>query len=130
MMILAEQGFTTAPWFEEHGIPLAVMGIVVVFMALAILVVFVNLLPRMLELGSGRKLKESPIEESPVPELDVEGELSEETLVVIAAAVAETIRQPHRIIQIRGLTPSDLGWSLEGRIQHHQSHRVHHRGNR
>lgn len=125
MMILAEQGITTAPWFEEHGIPLAVMGIVVVFMALAILVVFVTLLPRMLELGSARKL-----EELPIPELDVEDEFSEETLVVIAAAVAETIRQPHRIIQIRGLTPSDLGWSLEGRTQHHQSHRVHHRGNR
>ena len=43
---------------------------------------------------------------------------------MIAAAVAETIRQPHRIVRIRGLTAEDLDWSLEGRMQHHQSHRI------
>lgn len=51
-----------------------------------------------------------------------EDELSEEVVAVIAAAVAEVISMPHRIVHIRGLTPEDLGWSLEGRMQHHASH--------
>jgi Na+-transporting methylmalonyl-CoA/oxaloacetate decarboxylase gamma subunit len=49
--------------------------------------------------------------------------LSEETVAVIAAAVAEVIGTPHRIVRIRGLTPEDLSWPLEGRMQHHASHR-------
>ncbi len=50
----------------------------------------------------------------------------DEIVAVIAAAVAEVIDAPHRIVRVRGLTPDDLGWLLEGRMQHHASHRPHH----
>jgi glutaconyl-CoA/methylmalonyl-CoA decarboxylase subunit delta len=52
-----------------------------------------------------------------------EGELTDEMVAVVAAAVAEVISSPHRIVHIRGLTSEDLGWSLEGRLQHHASHK-------
>ncbi len=53
-MFLAQQGdrplieFTLAPLSEDYGIPLAVMGILVVFLALVLVVVFITLLPRVL----------------------------------------------------------------------------------
>jgi Na+-transporting methylmalonyl-CoA/oxaloacetate decarboxylase gamma subunit len=124
-MLLAQQDerpmidFTLAPLREEIGIPLAVMGILVVFSALVLVVVFITLLPRVLGLFSSNKLEA----ETTVPAFD-EDDLPEETVVVIAAAVAATISRPHRIVQIRGLTPAERGWSLEGRTQHHQSHRI------
>lgn len=111
--------FTLAPLFEDYGIPLAVMGILVVFMALVLVVIFITLLPRLLAPFS-TKNDEQP---ATLP-ASAEEELSEETLVVIAAAVAETISKPHRVVKIRGLTPDDLGWSHEGRTRHHQSHRI------
>lgn len=109
---------TLSPLLEDHGIPLAVMGILVVFIALALVVSFITLLPRLLG-----QVNSQPTEQPVVPQILAEDEVSEETLIVIAAAVAEMIRVPHRIVRIRGLTPEDLGWSLEGRMQHHQSHR-------
>jgi sodium pump decarboxylase gamma subunit len=115
--------FTLSPLFEDHGIPLAVMGVLVVFTALSLIVLFITLLPRMLA-GTVAKTPEQSAVESFV----ADEELSEEILVVIAAAVAEAISTPHRIVKIRGMTPADLGWSLEGRMQHHQSHRIHHQG--
>lgn len=115
--------FTLSPLFEDHGIPLAVMGVLVVFTALALIVLFITLLPRMLARTVAKASEQSAVES-----LAADEELSEEILVVIAAAVAETISTPHRIVKIRGLTPADLGWSLEGRMQHHQSHRIHPRG--
>ena len=130
-MLLAQQDnrpliqFTSAPLFEDHGIALAVMGVFVVFMALVLVVAFITVLPRVLAMFTETQLDQS----ASLPAADDAG-LSEEMRVVIAAAVAETIRAPHRIVRIRGLTPEDLGWSLEGRTQHHQSHRIHHRGRR
>ena len=109
--------FTLAPLFDEQGIALALMGILVVFVALVLVATFIKFLPQMLASISAGASEQSGIS----PAVD---ELSEETLVVIAAAVAETIREPHRIVRIRGLTPENLGWSLEGRMQHHQSHRI------
>ena len=129
-MILAQQAsrplieFTTAPLLEEYGIPLAVMGILVVFSALILVVTFITLLPRVLAVFSAEEEEES----AAAPVLDISGdELPEQILVVIAAAVAQALEGPHRIVRIRGLTPADLGWSLEGRIQHHQSHQIQHR---
>lgn len=130
-MLLAEQDgrplidFTLDPLLEDFGIPLAVMGIFVVFTALALLVVFITLLPRVLERFLGDRLVEPARVEAPA-----EDELPEETVAVIAAAVAETLGGPHRIVRIRGLTPEDLGWSLKGRIHHHQSHRIQRRDRR
>lgn len=124
-MLLAQQDerpmidFTLAPLSEDIGFPLAVMGILVVFSALVLVVVFITVLPRVLGLFSSNEAQAA----TTVPVFG-EDELPEETVVVIAAAVAATISRPHRIVQIRGLTPADRGWSLEGRTQHHQSHRI------
>lgn len=116
--------FTLAPLFEEQGIPLAVMGILVVFMVLVLLASFIKLLPMCMASPTPTTEKQ-PVNQSPLEE-----GLSPEMVAVIAAAVAETMSKPHRIVRIRGLTPEDLGWSLDGRIQHHQSHRVQSRGRR
>lgn len=124
-MLLAQQDvrplveFTLDPLWKEHGIPLAVMGVFVVFSALVLIVVFITLLPRILARVSAEESKQP----ATLPTA-FEDEMSEEMVVVIAAAVAATIDKPHRIVKIRGLTPAELGWSLEGRTQHHQSHRL------
>ena len=124
-MLLAQQDqrplfeFTLAPLWEDHGFPLAVMGILVVFLALVLVVVAISVLPRVLGLFSAAE----PEAETTAPTYG-EDELPEEMLVVIAAAVAATISRPHRIVQIRGLTPAERGWSLEGRTHQHQSHRI------
>ncbi len=53
--------------------------------------------------------------------------LTDEVVAVISAAVAATISASYRIVRIRGLTAEELGWSREGRLQHHTSHRDSHR---
>jgi Na+-transporting methylmalonyl-CoA/oxaloacetate decarboxylase gamma subunit len=114
--------FTLAPLWEDSGIPLAVMGILVVFMALLMVAVFIILLPRLVPDESTAGVKHS----AAMPVMD-DDDLPEEIKVVIAAAVAQVLERPHRVIRIRGLTPSDHDWSLEGRLQHHQSHTIQHR---
>ena len=47
--------FTSAPLWEEHGIPLAVMGVLVVFSALVLIITFITLLPRVLALITERE---------------------------------------------------------------------------
>ncbi len=116
---------TFAPLLEDHGLPLAVMGILVVFVALLLVATFITLLPRILERIGPR---EAPAEEPPDSQLAGDEELSEEVMVVIAAAVAEVVRRPHRIVHVRGSRPEEVGWSLEGRIHHHHSHKVAQRG--
>ena len=115
-------GLTWAPLYEDHGIALAVMGIVVVFVALLLVASFITVLPRALRALTPATAEPTAVD-SPTPKDD---EISEETLVVIAAAVAAVIDKPHRIVKIRGTT-TDPGWSLGGRMQHHQSHRIKHR---
>lgn len=53
-------------------------------------------------------------------------EIPPETLAVIAAAVAVSIEHPHRIVQVRGPRESLWlqAWSVEGRRQIFQSHRI------
>jgi hypothetical protein len=53
------------------------------------------------------------------------GDLPDDLVIVIAAAVAESLGPAHRIVRIRGLMPEDLGLQLEGRLQHHTSHHPH-----
>ena len=117
--------FTLVPLFEDRGIPLAVMGILVVFMALVLVATFIHLLPHLISVSTrtASKRAEPPATVEPL----VDEGLSEEIVVVIAAAVAEAMPQPHRIVRIRGLTPADQGWSFRGRAEHHHSHRVAHR---
>jgi len=130
-MLFAQQdtrpliNFTTEPLFQDHGIPVAVMGILVVFMALVLVVVFITLLPHILApFSRSQQLESAPAQSAS------DDELPEEMLVVIAAAVAAVLDRPHRIVHIRGMTPADHGWSLEGRLQQHQSHRIQHRDHR
>jgi Na+-transporting methylmalonyl-CoA/oxaloacetate decarboxylase gamma subunit len=128
-MLLAQQSnefmikFTMEPLWHDKGIPLAIMGVLVVFSALVLVVTFISVLPRVLN----RFSEEEPGAAASFLDVGTD-ELPEQILVVIAAAVAQAFDQPHRIVRIRGLTPADLGWSLEGRMQHHQSHKIQHRG--
>ncbi|QDV41455.1 Oxaloacetate decarboxylase, gamma chain [Stieleria neptunia] len=128
MLLLAQEEskrlieFSWAPLTEEHGIPMAIMGIVVVFSALVLIVVFITVLPRLVAPFIQPEL--APQAASPVVHDD---ELPEEILVVIAAAVAEALDRPHRIVKIRGLGTGEYAWSLEGRMKHHMSHRIQHR---
>lgn len=135
MLLLAAEaadravGYSLKPLLEDYGIPLAIMGILVVYAALVLVTLFISLLPRLI--AGLERLHPEPKDEAKTakaPESD--DALPKEILVVIAAAVAEAIDRPHRIVRIRGLTPEELGWSLEGRIQHHTSHRIQPRNRR
>ncbi len=127
MLLIAQEAsgwspqFTLQPLREDYGIPLAVMGILVVFAALLLVSLFITLLPRLtavLDNFFQEEREHAGVAKQPQDE----DELSEEILVVIAAAVAESMGRPHRIVHVRGLTPEELGWSFEGRLQHHTSH--------
>ncbi len=125
---LLAAGLNWAPLYEDYGIALAAIGIVVVFVALLLVASFIAVLPRVLRILTTLHgiLKPATAESAAVaPPRD--DEMSEETLVVIAAAVAAIMDKPHRIVKIRGTTSADQGWSLGGRMQHHQSHRIKHR---
>jgi Na+-transporting methylmalonyl-CoA/oxaloacetate decarboxylase gamma subunit len=122
--------FTLEPLYEESGLALAAMGILVVFMALVLVSLFITLLPRLMAALDRLHPEEKPAEPATAKASKPADGLSEEIQVVIAAAVAATIGTPQRIVRIRGLTPEDLGWSLEGRIQHHTSHRIQPRNRR
>ena len=118
------------PLMEDHGIPLAIMGLSVVFAALVLVRIFIGLLPRIMagldwiypEAGEKPQRAAPPITAAATP--------PDEIAVVIAAAVAIALHVPHRIVHIRALSPEDLNWPLEGRLQHHASHRIHPRNRR
>lgn len=118
---------TFEPLLRDQGLPLAVMGITVVFAALVLVSVFISLLPRLMAVLDRLhpvKGEAAPTKKERRRETD---ELSEEIVVVIAAAAAATLDRPHRVVRIRGLTPGDVVWSLEGRMRHHTSHTPHQR---
>ena len=120
--------FTTTPLWNDDGIPLAVMGILVVFSALLLVVVCISVLPRALNLltpavPSGSSEKAVPQSTDVASGLG-DDELSDETVAVIAAAVAAVLDRPHRIVHIRGWGPSEQAWSVGGRLKHHHSHRI------
>jgi Na+-transporting methylmalonyl-CoA/oxaloacetate decarboxylase gamma subunit len=157
------------PLFDETGIPLAIMGMLVVFVALGILLGVVSALPRLIALFEPKpepksepsKAKESgdvadvsqgsenqDAEQSPTPvpippamgvaaaavsdqdaaasnsakDADASG-LTPELIAVLTAA-AEYELGTVRIVRMRPLTPSELAWTLEGRLRHHASHRL------
>lgn len=122
-------GFSLRPLFQDSGIPLAIMGITVVFAALVLVSLFISWLPRLMRRLDGMYAEEEVKRATAAPQPDADA-IPEETLVVIAAAVAAVVTSPHRVVRIRGLTPEDLGWSLEGRIQHHTSHKIQHHDRR
>lgn len=119
--------FTLRPLLEDHGIPLAIMGVLVVFGTLVLVSGFISLLPRLAGSPSQPEKHTAP---AAAKRRETGDELSEEMVVVIAAAVAEVMAKPHRILHIRGMTPEDAGWSFQGRMQHHSSHRIQRRDRR
>ena len=135
MLLLAQEEsrplfeFTVAPLWSENGVPLAVMGILVVFSALLLVAVCIAVLPRALNRllpasKPGAVADPSQQVGSTPPPVVADDELPEETLVVIAAAVAAALDRPHRIVRIRGWGPSEQAWSVGGRLKHHHSHRI------
>jgi hypothetical protein len=86
---------------------------------LALVIAFISLLPKIF--GAASASVAPPVEQAAV---DPSGGTPDETVAVIAAAVAATLDRPHRIVKIRGVSHSEMGWSLEGRMQHHQSHNI------
>lgn len=117
--------FQLQPLWEEHGIPLAIMGVLVVFAALVLVSSFIVLLPRLMSALDALVPVEKTVQQtSPAPKPE-EDELPEEILAVLAAAVAETLGKRHRIVFARALTSKDLAWSHAGRWQIHTSHPKH-----
>lgn len=135
MLLLAQQtsseSFRFNPEALFEGVPLALLGISVVFAALILVSTFIAVLPRAIAVLPRAKeffarlwpqRQARPATVAPPPEQSAE--VPEEILVVIAAAAAEALGAPHRIVHARELTPEDIAWSLEGRMQLHTSHRV------
>lgn len=121
--------FDWASLADETGLQLAIMGMSVVFIALILVVMFIKILPRVIErlerhlpTGHGHG-HVSPAAATPSPARPPEG-VPPHVMVVIAAAVAETVSEPHRILHTQPLTSADMAWSAEGRRQHHISHRT------
>jgi Na+-transporting methylmalonyl-CoA/oxaloacetate decarboxylase gamma subunit len=108
--------------WKDTGLPLAIMGMFVVFVALILVRVFIGTLPRImafLERFYPEKLEAAQDAQQVESE-----EIPEAIVAVIAAVVADTIGIRHRIVRTRRITPEGMGWSLEGRLQHHASHRL------
>lgn len=112
------------PLFHDKGIPLALMGMFIVFMALLFVISFISSLPRIM----GMIESFSPSGEhapAPPPVAPQESESPEELIAVIAAAVAATLDQPHRIIRTREITAQEMAWPQQGRLQIQASHKPH-----
>lgn len=98
----------------------ALSGLLVVLVALSALALSCA------GIGQLLKLFERP---APVARMSTStsDEATDEMVAVIAAAVSTMLDRPHRIVHVRGLTPEDAAWALEGRRQHHSSHTFSHR---
>jgi len=115
---------TFEPLWKDSGIALALLGMFVVFVALVLVTSFITLLPRLMAVLDRLhpQTVKHPAPSKKAAKKRPAGELPEETLAVIAAAVAATLDRPHRIVRARQLSPEERGWSVEGRMQHHASH--------
>lgn len=115
------------PLFQDHGIPLALMGFMVVFVALLMVRVFIGLLPRVMAVLDYCYPEQKRARPRPARHELPSEDLPDEIVAVIAATVAEVVRVPHRIVHTRDLSSENLSWPLEGRLQHHASHKIQHR---
>jgi Na+-transporting methylmalonyl-CoA/oxaloacetate decarboxylase gamma subunit len=98
----------------------AAAGLAVVLLSLSLLALFCSAVGHFFQRSSARA---TPQRQSAVSS----DALTEETVAVIAAAVAAVVALPHRVVHIRGLTAEEMGWMWGGRIQHHTSHKDTHR---
>jgi glutaconyl-CoA/methylmalonyl-CoA decarboxylase subunit delta len=108
--------------FHDQGIPLALMGMFVVFVALALVVLAISYLPKLVDLLA----KWIPDEKAAAVSKEQaakKGDITDEVLAVLAAAVTEAVGPSHRIVHIGRGIPANVGWAAEGRRQHHSSHR-------
>lgn len=92
-------------------------GLAVVILSLGLLAIVVGVIGRLLT------RRPAAVKASAKPALAGESGIPPETIAVITAAVAVTLRKPHHILQIRPVnSPWLQAWSLEGRRQIFQSH--------
>ena len=115
------------PLFEDDGIPLALMGFVVVFAALLTVRIFIGMLPRVMAVLNHYHPEQEKDLPSPARQETLSQDLPDEIVAVIAATVAVIVRVPHRIVRTRDLSSDNMSWQLEGRRQHHASHSIQHR---
>ncbi len=116
--------FSLDPLWKDIGIPLAMMGVVVVFVALGMVIVLINTLPRVLERLNLIDSAQTPSGLVESLSVSTDDEIPPETLVVIAAAVEEMMRHPYRIVRIKGMSANNMGWVMAARMQHHHSHKM------
>lgn len=115
---------TLAPLWKDTGLQLAVMGILVVFAALCLVAGFIAVLPRLMILLEGQPRPVPPTSASASAKQSAE-EIPEEVLVVLAAAAAAALGDGHRVIHVSEASVRDRAWTMEGRAEHHGSHRPH-----
>lgn len=97
-------------------------GLAVVLLSLSLLAMVVAQVGRMLNPRKAAVAKAAPAA-APLPA--GESGITAETVAVISAAVAVTLHEPHRIVQIQpSSNPWVQAWSAEGRRQIFQSHHV------
>lgn len=112
------------PLFEDTGLPLAVMGLTVVFAGLILVRVFIGTLPRLMNYLEHFFPETHEHHHAAAPAKASSDEIPEETLAVIAAVVADVVGVEHRIVHTRPLKGDEQSYALEGRLQHHASHRI------
>lgn len=105
--------FSLEPLWTDRGIPLAIMGMLVVFLALIAIATFIANLPRLMAVID-RKPAATPAAAS--------AEDPDEVIAVITAAVEAALGPGHRVIHAQQVTPRELAWAQQGRWQHQTSH--------
>lgn len=114
--------FSLEPLWNDLGIPLALMGMFIVFVALVFISTFISRLPHIMAVLD-KYLPQA--EQLLIPPKPRDGEISDEVIAVIAAAVSEALGKPHRIIHTRELTSREMAWPQQGRWQIQTSHKPH-----
>ncbi len=104
------------PSFSEL-LRFSLTGLFVVLLSLGLLAIACGCIGYLFKNGASRRLPDSAL---PV----LKAQDTDEIVAVIAAAVAEALAIPHRIVCIRGLSPEDMERTFEGRFQHHISHKL------
>lgn len=99
-----------------------VSGLLVVLITLMVLALFCTVMGLVFKSGAKPRSR-TKLVTTPPQQLRPSSEQPEDhTTIVIAAAVASAIDQPHRIVHVGSV--ADDAWALERRFQHHHSHKV------
>lgn len=125
-VILALQLFETFADRFEHSVVLMLVGMLVVFLALAMVGVLLALLNKFFS----EKVKPAAKQPAVAPVVAAmagpapEPQIGEHTMVLISAAVAAVAGAGARVTHIRSLHPDRSGsaWASQGRVDIHTSH--------